>query len=309
MRVPIIDFAVYNENDPESLRFLATQIDSVMTDIGFMSVTNLGLDWALVEEVFASGRRFFESAYENKKKCAYLSSTENFGYQGICEENLDPNQPADIKESFTMRNVLNMALKQERWPDAAFRDMAVQFFREALQAAYRMQRVLATALGVPREFFVQYHSGENVTLRLLHYPAWDARQVSSGQLGAGAHTDYGLITLLFQDAVGGLEVLDRDGVWKGVDYVPQAIVINCGDLLELWTNGRYRSTQHRVQPKTGGQERFSMAMFVDPDTETPVQVLDSCITPTQPARFAPLTAGEHILNKIKATHKDRFPVA
>ncbi len=103
-------------------------------------------------------------------------------------------------------------------------------------------------------------------------------------------------------------MLDRDGLWKGVDYVPKAIVINCGDLLELWTNGRYRSTLHRVQPKISGQERFSMAMFVDPDTQTPVQVLDSCITPDNPARFQPLTAGEHILQKIRATHKDRvFP--
>ncbi|MES2604898.1 MAG: 2OG-Fe(II) oxygenase family protein, partial [Pseudomonadota bacterium] len=227
----------------------------------------------------------------------------------ICEENLDPTQPADIKESFTMRNVIKMAVSEGRWPDNQFRDIVVDFFGAALQASYRMQRVLAMALDVDTNFFIRYHGGENVTLRLLHYPAWDATKVTSGQLGAGAHTDYGLITLLFQDAVGGLEVLDRDGIWKGVDYVPKAIVINCGDLLETWTNGRYHSTLHRVQPKISGQERYSMALFVDPDTETPVKVLDSCITADMPAKFPPLTAGEHILQKIRATHKDRFPVA
>jgi len=308
MRVPLIDFSVYDENDPYSLRYLANCIDSTMSDIGFMSVTNLGLEWAQVEAVFATGRRFFHADIGQKKRSAYLSPQENFGYQGICEENLDPTQPADIKESFTMRNVLKMAVSPGRWPDEEFRKTVVHFFDSALQAAYRMQRVLAIALDQDKEFFVHYHSGENITLRLLHYPAWDAGKVGSGQLGAGAHTDYGLITLLFQDAIGGLEVLDRDGIWKSVDPVPKAIVINCGDLLELWTNGRYRSTLHRVQPKISGKERFSMAMFVDPDTETPVKVLDSCITADNPARFQPLTAGEHILQKIRATHKDRvFP--
>lgn len=303
MRIPVIDFSVYDENDKYSLRFLADQIDSVMSDIGFMSVTNIGIDWTLVEEIFGQSKRFFESPVEFKKRSAYLSAEENFGYQAILEENLDPSQPADIKESFSMRNILNIA--PGRWPDEAYRNCAVRFYGASLQAAYRMQRVLATALDQERDFFVKYHNGENITLRLLHYPAWDPRKVASGQLGAGAHTDYGLITLLFQDSVGGLQVQTKEGEWIGVDYVPRAIVINCGDLLELWTNGRYRSTPHRVLPKVGGQERYSMAMFVDPDTETPVKVLDSCITASKPAKFPPLTAGEHILQKIKASHKGR----
>lgn len=307
MRIPVIDFATYDEKDPQSLQYLAGKIDSVLAEIGFMSVTNLGIEPALVEEIFAASRAFFASGLDQKKRSAYLSAQENFGYQGILEENLDPEQPADIKESFTMRNILRVAVIDSRWPTSAFRATVLKFFAASLQAAYRMQRVLATALDQEREFFVHYHSGENVTLRLLHYPAWEAGKVASGQLGAGAHTDYGLITLLFQDSVGGLEVQTKSGNWIGVEYVPKAIVINCGDLLELWTNGRYRSTPHRVQPKLGGQERFSMALFVDPDTATPVKVLDSCITPEKPALFPPLTAGEHILRKIRATHKDRFP--
>ncbi len=306
MRIPVIDFSCYDERDPQSLQFLANEIDGVLADIGFMSVTNLGLDWSLVEEIFDQSRRYFSAGLDFKRRSAYLSAEENFGYQGICEENLDPSQPADIKESFTMRNIVQMAIEADRWPDDSFRRCAVHFFDQSLQAAYRMQRVLATALQQQRDFFVKYHNGENVTLRLLHYPAWDKQRVATGQLGAGAHTDYGLITLLFQDAAGGLQVQTKSSEWINVDYVPKAIVINCGDLLELWTNGRYRSTPHRVQPKISGQERFSMALFVDPDTETPVQVLDSCISADKPARFPPLTAGEHIQRKIKATHKDRF---
>jgi isopenicillin N synthase-like dioxygenase len=301
MKIPIVDFSVYDDNDAYSLRYLADQIDAVLADIGFMSVTNLGLDWALVDDIFGQSRRFFASPIDSKKRSAYRSAAENFGYQGVCEENLDPSQPADIKESFIMRNIIKMAVAADRWPDDELRACAVRFFSESLRAAHRMQRVLAIALDQEREFFVSCHSGQNITLRLLHYPKWEQQQVVHGQLGAGAHTDYGLLTLLFQDAVGGLEVMTKQGDWVSVDYVPQAIVVNCGDLLELWTNGRYRSTPHRVQPKTGGQARFSMAMFVDPDSDTVVDVLDSCITADKPAMFPPLTAGEHILRKIQAT--------
>ncbi|MES2604899.1 MAG: 2-oxoglutarate and iron-dependent oxygenase domain-containing protein, partial [Pseudomonadota bacterium] len=81
MRVPLIDFSSYDERDPQSLRYLADRIDSVMTDIGFMSVTNLGIEWSQVEAVFAASKKYFDSGPEVKRRSAYLSSTENFGYQ------------------------------------------------------------------------------------------------------------------------------------------------------------------------------------------------------------------------------------
>ena len=306
MQVPIVDFALYNENDPATLTALADEIDHVLSDVGFMSVINLGIEWELVEKVFQASKDFFHSSDEVKKQSGYLSSKENFGYQKVGEENLDPDKPHDLKETFTMRNILNVGLEDGRWPSFEFQELMSEFFREGMEAAYRIQRVLSAALGLDQEFFVKYHGGENVTFRLLHYPAFDPTIVQSGQLGAGAHTDYGLTTLLFQDPVGGLEVMDKDGNWVGVDYVEKAIVINCGDLLERWTNGKYRSTPHRVQPKIAGAERFSMALFVDPDTETPVHAIESCVSENNPAKFPPVTAGEHILQKIEATHKQRF---
>ena len=118
-------------------------------------------------------------------------------------------------------------------------------------------------------------------------------QVKEGQLGAGAHTDYGMLTLLFQDKIGGLQVFDK-GVWLDVDPIEDTIVVNTGDLMERWTNGRFKSTLHRVQPRIGASPRSSIAVFVDPDTDTPVEVLASCIDEDHPARFEPITAGEHI---------------
>jgi isopenicillin N synthase-like dioxygenase len=175
------------------------------------------------------------------------------------------------------------------------------FYEAAMSAAYRIMRVLAAGLELPRDFFTERHRGENVTLRLLHYPAGLAVR-SSAQLGAGAHTDYGSITLLFQDDVGGLELRGADGQWRSAPVVPGAMVINTGDLMERWTNDTFRSTVHRVRPITGARDRYSIALFVDPDADVQIECIKSCQSRQRRARYPGITAGEHIRQKIAATH-------
>jgi isopenicillin N synthase-like dioxygenase len=119
-------------------------------------------------------------------------------------------------------------------------------------------------------------------------------------------TDYGFLTLLFQDDVGGLQVQDRNGDWIDVPPVPGAIVVNSGDLLERWTNRRYRSTRHRVVPRSSSRTRYSIAMFIDPDPDAEVTVLPSCIDESHPALFPTITAGAHLQSKLAASHKGRF---
>jgi len=305
VKVPVIDFNQYGTGDPTIQAALTDEVDSALSKIGFMSLTNLGIDAELLRRVFAASQAFFHGDLATKSAYAYRSASENFGYQGLCEEHLDPLQPADLKETFTMRNVVHYSLDDSRWPSLEFRNLIQAFYQECIDGAYKVQRVLADALGLDSDFFVQYHNGENITLRLLYYPDTCANEIADTQLGAGEHTDYGLLTLLFQDDVGGLEVRDADNQWQAVDYVESAIIVNSGDLLERWTNGRYRSTWHRVKPKIGHRERFSIAIFVDPDSATPVSVLDSCVTANNPALYGPITAGEHLQQKILATHGAR----
>lgn len=307
-QIPVIDFSHFDPRRPEAIAALARDVDQALAEIGFMAIRNLGIPGNDITEVFAAARAFFEGEDEQKAGCAYRSASENFGYQGIAQEHLDPMAPADLKETFTMRNLTRQELGADRWPDARFATRMKAFYTQCLQASFRLMRVLAAALNVPPEFFVQHHSGENVTLRLLHYPAVAADSLQAGQLGAGAHTDYGLLTLLFQQAIGGLEVQAADGAWLQVAAEPDTIVINAGDLLEVWTNGRYRSTLHRVQPILGHQTRQSIAMFVDPDSATHVEALPSCRESGTAARFAPTTAGEHLQARIEASHKARFDV-
>ncbi len=304
MKLPEIDFAPFNLDEPESLRAIGRDIDHALSTTGFMAVKNLDVTPAQLNEVFLLSETFFSLPDEKKARSAYRSAEENFGYQSLGVEHLDPTQASDIKETFTMRNVPLHDKTDDRWPSDHFRDAMNQFYLDCVASATKVQQVFSMILGVPQDFFVKYHSGENITLRLLHYPPIDEQSVESGQLGAGAHTDYGLITLLFQDTIGGLQVYDN-GVWVDVEPANGAIVVNTGDLMERWTNGRFKSTLHRVLPRLGNVPRSSIAVFVDPDSSTPVEVLSSCIDEDHPARFESITAGEHIQEKILATHVGR----
>lgn len=306
MKVPIIDFQQYDPEQIESSPVLIDEVDMALSQIGFMSVTNLGIDAQILDRVFAASRAFFASDLSKKNECAYQSASENFGYQGLCEEHLDPTKPADLKETFTMRNVLNHSPDDSRWPSAEFKDLMHGFYAACIDGANKIQRVLAHALQLDTEFFVQHHNGENITLRLLYYPDSYSADIANQQMGAGEHTDYGLLTLLFQDDVGGLEVRDANDEWQAVDYVESAIIVNSGDLLERWTNGRYRSTLHRVKPKIGHRKRYSIAVFVDPDSSTPVAALASCTSGDNPAKYSPITAGEHLQQRIQASHAENF---
>ncbi len=298
MDVPLIDCDQNKRSDGD----IAAEIDDALSNIGFMALTHLGLERAAVDNAFAISKDFFSLDAEVKQRCAYGAAAENFGYQGMLEESLDPRTPADLKETFTMRNILGGAIDRERWPSEAFARSVAAFYRQALMASERLQRLLSLALGVSEEYFVQRHTGENITLRLLHYPPVMADRVAAEQMGAGAHTDYGMLTLLLQDDVGGLQVQSEDGAWHDVAPRPDAIVINSGDLLERWSNGRYRSTCHRVLPRSSTRDRYSIALFVDPDSDVQVEALASCVSQGNPARWPPTTAGVHLQEKIEATH-------
>jgi isopenicillin N synthase-like dioxygenase len=282
------------------------EIDHSLASLGFLQITDIGIDPGLLDAVFLASGAFFDGPEKAKRRSAYGSAQENFGYQGVMEENLDPQAPADLKQSFSMRNILAQPPADSRWPSAAFRDLMQRFYAQTLAAAHRLQACMAHTLGLEPDHFIQSHSGENVTLRLLHYPSTGLPAPQPGQMGAGAHTDYGFLTLLFQRDVGGLQVIDKAGAWIDVPPRADAVVVNSGDLLECWTNGRYKSTMHRVVPKIGDRARLSIAVFIDPDSDTLVEAVPSCVSAQNPARFAPITAGEHLQARLTASHMGRF---
>ena len=128
---------------------------------------------------------------------------------------------------------------------------------------------------------------------------WQA--LDPGQIGCGANTDWGALTLLAQDDAGGLQVQRADGEWLDVPPVPGAFVVNVGDMMQRWTNDRWPSTMHRVINRFSGRDRWSIAYFFDLDAESRIEPLPSCVTATRPPRYAPITAGEHLIEMYRKT--------
>ena len=306
MEITNIDFSSYDETDPNSLLDLGIQVYEALSTSGFMTVSNIGVPLDLRNDIFTLSKDFFSLPQATKDLVGYQSADENFGYQGVGQESLDPGKPADVKETFTMRNAERYIDIPSRWPSPEFKELILRFYEETFNAAKRLMRVFSSVLKTEDDFFINCHNGDNVTLRLLHYPICDASSLENEQLGAGAHTDYGMITLLFQDGVEGLEVRDKYGNWLSAPADPDKIIINTGDLMHRWTNDIFRSTPHRVKPKTGNSERYSIAMFIDPDDAVMIHTLASCISDSRPNKYQAISAGDHILEKIRATHGVRY---
>lgn len=299
--IPLIDFSGMLSDSIAERKALAEEVDRSAKGVGFMYITNCGIAPETVNAVMSTARRFFRMDSETKNRFQFNQEL-NFGYHGIGKEALDPSKPTDQKETFTMRNAARLYDQSEHWPSIHYRQVACDFFTDCQRLADRLMSAFALALELPEDFFTDKHTGILQTLRFLHYPP--AKVESAGQLGAGAHTDYGTLTLLFQDKSGGLEVQDSQGNWVPAPPIENAVVINTGDLLARWTNDVYRSTPHRVQvrPADAANGRLSVAFFSDPDPNVLVETLPSCVSKQTPSKYAPITANDHILEKIAATN-------
>lgn len=265
---------------------VADELDAACRRTGFFSVTGHGIDPALRDAAFEQCRRFF--ALPAAAKAAVASAGDNRGYDQLGAQRLDADAAVDRKESF----MVGPADGANRWPELeGFRPPLLAYQAATRALAERLLRGIARALGLDERHFEPYHRNPILGLRLLRYPP---RPPHAGALdfGAGAHTDWGAITVLAQDGVGSLQVEDPTGGWVDVDPDPDVYTINLGDLIEVWTNGHYRSTMHRVLG--ADEERYSLAAFCDLDADAVVACLPTCCGPDDPPRYAPTTVAEHL---------------
>ncbi|MBG6080957.1 isopenicillin N synthase family dioxygenase [Rubrivivax gelatinosus] len=280
---------------------LARRLDEALRADGFVAVTGHGVPEAVIAAAFDASRRFFALAEADKRRWHIDHWPLQRGFDPVGWQALDPNRPADLKESFYLGVE---ALGPNQWPDEAL----VPGFRAALDAysaalrtlAARMMGLFELALALPAGHFDAYTRQPTCVTRLLHYPPAPA-VVLPGQIGCGAHTDWGALTLLAQDDAGGLQVQRADGRWLDVEPVAGAFVVNIGDMTRRWTNDRWRSTMHRVVPRRVGIERWSIAYFFDLDVDAVVSPLPSCVDAAHPPRYAPITAGEHLAEMYRRT--------
>ncbi len=195
-----------------------------------------------------------------------------------------------------------------------FRLAVLDWLESVRPAADAVMRGIALGLGLPADWFEEHLTRDpTILFRIFHYPPSDG-DATNDEWGVGEHTDYGLLTLLAQDALGGLQVRAVDGEWIDVEPVPGVIVCNLGDMLERLTGGRYRSTPHRVR-NTSGESRLSFPYFFDPswDATVPTLPLDTSPLP-ESGRWdgADVTAwqgtyGDYLTGKVARVFPDLFP--
>jgi isopenicillin N synthase-like dioxygenase len=295
MGVPVVDLAAGQPAEQ------AAAIDAALREHGFFAVLNHGIDAAVVGAAFDAGRRFFALAEADKRRWHIDQWPLKRGFDPVGWQALDPSQPPDIKESFYLGVE---AIGPNQWPHEAL----VPGFRAAMEAysaacdtlARRLMGLYERALSLPTGHFDGFMRQPTCTTRLLHYPP-QPEVVAPGQIGCGAHTDWGALTLLAQDDAGGLQVQGTDGTWTDVTPIPGAFVVNIGDLMARWTHDRWRSTMHRVVNRVAGRERYSIAYFFDLDAEAVILPLPGCVPAGETPRYGPITAGEHLVEMYRRT--------
>jgi isopenicillin N synthase-like dioxygenase len=286
---------------------VAEQIDRACCDVGFFAIVGHGVDDELRADVLSLARRFFALPDSEKRALAIERSPNNRGYAGIAGERLQPDLPADLKETFDVGleltadgGELSPLDGPNQWPAiAGFRDTLERYQDEAIEIARTLMSVIATANHLPGDHFTACLRRPIVTTRLLRYPRVD-QPTTTGQLGCGAHSDYGCLTLLYADGTPGLQLMTVDDEWVDVTVPDGALIVNLGDLLQRWTNDRYRSTRHRVIPPTE-RDRYSVPVFVNPEWSTLVRCLPTCTSDERPARHAPVVSGEYLQSRYDDT--------
>lgn len=309
--IPVIDVGPLLAGDMTP----AASIGEACREIGFFYIKNHGISQTLIDRVYAEAKRFFDLPLAEKEKSAIEQSACHRGWFRIGGENLDPakqTQTGDLKEGFKIGR--DLPLDHERvkaklplhgpnmWPDLpGWREVMQDYYDRMVALGKLLLSAFAVSLGLKKNYFEPWLGIPMTTLGPLHYPPQSGR-ITEAQLGAGAHTDYGCLTLLHQDSSGGLQVKGLDQRWIDAPPIPGTFVVNIGDMMERWTNGVFRSTPHRVI-NVSGHERYSLPFFFDPDFYAPVECLPTCLKPGETPKYPPTTAGQHLLDMINAAFK------
>ncbi|WP_022962148.1 isopenicillin N synthase family dioxygenase [Halopseudomonas pelagia] len=309
--LPIISVSGLRSQNPDERAQVARQLGIACREVGFFYVIDHGIGAELVKDTFNNAKRFFALPLADKQGLSIKLSPHNRGYVAMADEKLNPASGADMKEAFNIGTDFPadhpdvLAGKPFRgvnfWPAIpGWREEMLTYFDACLDLGRLIHRGFSIDLGLAEDYFDTHLTSPIATLRMLHYPA-SAGQSQREDGGAGAHTDYGNLTLLATDQVAGLQVANRQGQWIEAPHVPGAFVCNIGDCLMRWSNDTYVSTPHRVRPPE--QERYSMAFFLEVNPESIVDPRD--ILPDQQPKYAPISCSDYLTYRLNATYEHR----
>ena len=319
---PIFELAPYEAADSGEKQRQAAMVDEICRSTGFLAVSAHGVPQEVIDGAWYQARAFFELPVEIKQQARAPYKGYPYGYLGPEQEALARSRgedtPPDLKESFnggplerppeiTDPDALAFCYAETIWPPApeGFIAAWTAYYASLEALAARMMRVFAAALQLPEEYFDRFVDAPISALRALNYPEQRVPP-RPGQLRAGAHTDYGSLTILLpEEGSRGLEIKTPNGDWTAVPPVAGAFIINIGDLMARWTNDRWVSTLHRVvnpTPQEGGLlRRQSLAFFHQPNWDAEIKVLESCVLEGAAPKYAPVRSGPYLMSKFRAT--------
>ncbi|MCT2059815.1 isopenicillin N synthase family dioxygenase, partial [Dietzia cinnamea] len=285
---------------------------------------NHGVPDDVIADMYRVSDEFFALADEEKRRVQQPSPEAVRGYSSVGEQAFsyseDIEQPRDLHEKFDAGPIDvdrdDPYFSPERsgphflantWPErpSGMEEVWTRYFREMNDLSRRLMSAFARGLGLDPEYFADTIDRDISMLRAINYPHMDEPPLP-GQMRAGAHTDYGSLTIVRQeDAPGGLEVFTQDGDWVRVPVMPGALVVNIGDLMAQWTNDLWISTRHRVRPPqpdvSGNTRRMSLVFFHQPNYDAIIECLPSCVAAGEKPRYAPITSGDHLTQKFEKT--------
>jgi len=304
--IPVVDMAPLHEGSLDSARRVARQLLEAAETVGFFYVRNHGVPQAMITRADAVARRFFALPLEEKQRVKV--APWHRGYIKVGEAKMYDTARIDLKESFIWggeagpQDAEGGAERKLRgpnqWPVAVpeMHSALNEYFDAANQCGRALFRGFAASLGVELDYFTQQFNRPITRGALVFYPP-QPPDLGEDQFGVAPHTDYGCLTLLYQDPIGGLEVQGRNGEWVIARPIEGTLVINIGDLMARWTNNRFRSTPHRVVNRSG-RERLSIAVFVDPNYET--EIVPVCRS-GEPPLYGPVACGDYIVSRFDAS--------
>ena len=322
--IPTIDLLPLRGGGDADKRALARQIDDACTNIGFFLVAGHAIPADLIATTRQRAIDFFALPEEEKMKVQRPPSKISRGYNWLGDRSVAYSMgqaaPPDIQEAFAFGpdNVGDLASRVDPasapmyapniWPDrpADFKTVMLAYYDAMSVLASHVLRAMAMALGANESYFVDKFDRQASVARMIRYPAVKQAPLP-GQLRAGAHTDYGIMTFVRgDDTPGGLQVKHRHGDWIDVHIPRDSFCCNIGDLMMRWSNDRWVSTLHRVgvpPPDTVPQDRISLVFFQSPNPDAVIRCLESCRGAGGTEKYPPIQVSEHYLGKLmKAGH-------
>ncbi|MGE4239213.1 isopenicillin N synthase family dioxygenase [Ramlibacter sp.] len=305
--IPVVDIAALVGGDESNMARTVDALSRACSEVGFFYVSNHGLPRAALDELVAQTKAFFSLPLARKEEVAIADSPQFRGYLPLNYKGTG-NKGNNIQEGFLVMperptNPRAPTHGPNRWPSAlpALKPAMTNYFAHANTLANRLLRGFSMALGMGPDGLASRFSEPMTLLKLNHYPAQDKPEHDL-DIGVVGHTDSGGFTILWQDDVGGLEVLNKAGEWVVAPPIPDTFVINVGDMMQAWTNGRFASTLHRVVNRYG-TDRYSIPFFMNPNYDVVVEPLLG----EAPADFKPFVSGEYTHDIYKRIYPQRSP--